>query len=181
VLKRIKKTAPATEVIVITGHGDMDHAVRALNLDATDFINKPISRNALEAALKRAEGRLQQDFVTVPRIQMDAASGVGVITIRGTLTGEQKALLLETWQHAIDTGIRGVVISFSDYSAVNGAGMALLTRLITEKNASGIRFLIAGLSENFKAIFDMVGITRVAPCVDSVEAAIAKLANDKSA
>ena len=30
VLKQIKKTAPETEVIVITGHGDMDQVVRAL-------------------------------------------------------------------------------------------------------------------------------------------------------
>jgi YesN/AraC family two-component response regulator len=61
VLKQIKKTAPETEVVVITGHGDMDHVVRALNLDATDFINKPIGRSALDAALKRAEARLEDD------------------------------------------------------------------------------------------------------------------------
>ena len=180
VLKQIKKTAPETEVIVITGHGDMDHAVRALNLDATDFINKPINRNALEAALKRAEGRLKTDLNTAPLIQMDTVSGVGVITISGTLTGGQKELLSDTLQHADDTQSRGVIISFADYSAVNGTGMALLTRLITEKNTAGTRFLIAGLSENFKAIFDMVGITRVAPCVDTVETAIAVMTNEKS-
>jgi anti-anti-sigma factor len=181
VLKRIKKTAPETEVIVITGHGDMDHAVRALNLDATDFINKPISRKALDAALKRAEGRLKTDLQTAPPIQMETVSGVAVITIRGTLTGGQKQLLMDTLKPAADTGTRGVVISFADYSAVNGAGMALLTRLITEKNTAGTRFLIAGLSENFRAIFDMVGITRVAPCVDTVETAIAEMTDDNAA
>jgi DNA-binding NtrC family response regulator len=58
VLKQIKKRSPRIEVIVITGHGDMDHVVRALNLEATDFINKPIGRSALDAALKRAEAHL---------------------------------------------------------------------------------------------------------------------------
>ena len=51
VLKQIKKSSPGTEVIVITGHGGMDQLVRAPNLGATDFINKPIGRGALEEAV----------------------------------------------------------------------------------------------------------------------------------
>ena len=54
VLKRIKETDRSTEVIVITGHGDTDLAIQALDLDATDFISKPIQKEALDAALRRA-------------------------------------------------------------------------------------------------------------------------------
>ncbi len=59
VLKRIKSQAPETEVIVITGHGDMETAIRALQLDAGDFITKPINDQALDVALKRAKERLR--------------------------------------------------------------------------------------------------------------------------
>jgi signal transduction histidine kinase len=58
VLKRIKSMSPDTEVIVITGHGDMDLAVRSLQLMASDFVTKPVSEQALEVALKRAAERL---------------------------------------------------------------------------------------------------------------------------
>ncbi|MFH2126286.1 MAG: response regulator [Pseudomonadota bacterium] len=58
VLKRIKSMSPDTEVIVITGHGDMDLAVRSLQLMASDFVTKPVSDQALEVALKRAAERL---------------------------------------------------------------------------------------------------------------------------
>jgi signal transduction histidine kinase len=58
VLERIKQIAPETEVIVITGHGDMDLAIKALQLDASDFITKPVGNEALSIALKRAEERL---------------------------------------------------------------------------------------------------------------------------
>jgi CheY-like chemotaxis protein len=58
VLRRIKERSPETEVIVITGHGDMDMAIRSLRLDASDFITKPVSSEALEVALHRAAGRL---------------------------------------------------------------------------------------------------------------------------
>jgi DNA-binding NtrC family response regulator len=54
VLKRIKQIYPKTEVIAMTGRGDMDLAVKALVLNATDFITKPIQRSALDAALARA-------------------------------------------------------------------------------------------------------------------------------
>lgn len=172
VLKQIKQTAPRTEVIVITGHGDMDHVVRALNLDATDFINKPIGRNALDAALKRAEARLndiRQD--TVP-IAVQIASDVAILSVCGTLSGEHKDLLMAALQRASDASAKGIVISFDNHSAVNGAGIALLTRLLAETKKAGTPSCIAGLSENFKAIFDMLGITHVAPCVDTLEAAI---------
>ncbi len=58
VLKRIKDLDPDAEVIMITGHGDMDLAIEALKLDASDFLNKPITDDALSVALKRAEQRI---------------------------------------------------------------------------------------------------------------------------
>jgi PAS domain S-box-containing protein len=55
VLKRIKQIDADTRIIVITGHGEMESAVEALQLEASDFINKPITDGALSVALKRAE------------------------------------------------------------------------------------------------------------------------------
>jgi len=57
-LEKIKKENPETEVIMITGHGDMDVAVQSLHHDATDFITKPINDHAMEAALKKARERI---------------------------------------------------------------------------------------------------------------------------
>ena len=57
VLERLKKSRPDVEVIVITAFGDVDIAVRALQLDASDFITKPIDDTALQTALNRAKGR----------------------------------------------------------------------------------------------------------------------------
>ena len=55
VLKQIKILAPDAVVIVITGHGDKELAGKALDLKATDFIHKPVQKEALDAALTRAE------------------------------------------------------------------------------------------------------------------------------
>ncbi|MFC1533426.1 response regulator [Thermodesulfobacteriota bacterium] len=57
VLKRIKEKMPEKEVIVITAFGEMEVAIRALQLDASDFITKPINNEALLIALERAKER----------------------------------------------------------------------------------------------------------------------------
>ena len=57
-LKKIKHENTETEVIMITGHGDMDLAVDSLKHEATDFITKPINVDVLEIALKKVEEKI---------------------------------------------------------------------------------------------------------------------------
>jgi signal transduction histidine kinase len=61
VLKRVKAIDDEAEVIVITGHGDMDSAIAALQHGASDFINKPIRNDVLTLALERAEKKLEMN------------------------------------------------------------------------------------------------------------------------
>lgn len=53
-LEQIKLHHPDIEVIVATAFGDMASAVRALQLDASDFITKPVDSNVLMVAIERA-------------------------------------------------------------------------------------------------------------------------------
>ena len=57
VLETIKRRFPETEVIVATAFGEMETAIRALQLDASDFITKPIHTEAMMVALERARHR----------------------------------------------------------------------------------------------------------------------------
>jgi PAS domain S-box-containing protein len=58
VLRRIKERSPDAEVIVITGHGEINLAIEALKLEASDFISKPVSDESLNVALRRAEEKI---------------------------------------------------------------------------------------------------------------------------
>jgi signal transduction histidine kinase len=57
-LRSLKKLSPETEVIMITGHGDMDQAIKSVKYEATDFVTKPINDEILEIALNRAQERI---------------------------------------------------------------------------------------------------------------------------
>ncbi len=58
VLEKIKAIEPNTEVIIVTGHGDIDNTIEALKYGASDFINKPVRDDALSIALARAKEKL---------------------------------------------------------------------------------------------------------------------------
>jgi PAS domain S-box-containing protein len=58
-LRKIKSKNPETEVIMLTGHGDLELAIKSLKHEATDFITKPINDDALEMALQRAFEKIQ--------------------------------------------------------------------------------------------------------------------------
>jgi PAS domain S-box-containing protein len=54
VLKKVKALNADIEVIIITGHGDIENAIEALKHGASDFINKPVRDEALAIAFARA-------------------------------------------------------------------------------------------------------------------------------
>jgi signal transduction histidine kinase len=58
-LQKIKEVNQDAEVIMITGHGDIELAIQSMKFDATDFITKPINSDILEIALKRVNEKLR--------------------------------------------------------------------------------------------------------------------------
>jgi two-component system NtrC family response regulator len=53
-LQEILKLAPHTKVIVVTGHGDKENALRSVALGACDFYQKPVDTDTLQLMVERA-------------------------------------------------------------------------------------------------------------------------------
>jgi DNA-binding NtrC family response regulator len=57
VLERLRAASPASEVIMLTGHGSIDTAIQAIRAGAFDYISKPCPLDELEVRLQRAMER----------------------------------------------------------------------------------------------------------------------------
>lgn len=53
-MKEIKKISPATLMIVVSAYDKFDYAREAINLGVLDYLNKPIQKDDIVAALKKA-------------------------------------------------------------------------------------------------------------------------------
>ncbi len=174
VLRRIKEIDAKTEVIIVTGHGDMDLAIRALNLNATDFINKPIQRRSLEQALKRAKERIELLRSRESQVALELRDSVAIIRIQGNVTSHSEPSLQDACKKAFEFKKGKIILYFDPNASINGAGIAILTQLLLEGQKQGSTFAVAGLSDNFRKVFKIVGITGLARMFDSEEQALAE-------
>ncbi|HEY0981557.1 MULTISPECIES: sigma-54-dependent transcriptional regulator [unclassified Schlesneria] len=76
VIEHIKKVSPETEVIISTGHGDMDAAIQGIRLGAYDFLRKPWKMAEIAASLKRvAEKRTLTNKTIALESRLKAVEG----------------------------------------------------------------------------------------------------------
>jgi PAS domain S-box-containing protein len=101
VLKTIKQRFPEKEVIVVTAFSDINLAVRALQLDASDFVTKPIDEEALMVALRRARDR----YTTRKELRDYTAT----IEQRWMETAEQLAKTFHLQKLLIESSIDGII------------------------------------------------------------------------
>lgn len=66
-LTAIKQYRPDTEVIIVTGHGSMESAIRAMKVGSYDYLQKPFKLNVLKIIIDRIleEKRLTQERIVL--------------------------------------------------------------------------------------------------------------------
>ena len=124
VLKELRELDPSLPVVMLTGHGTVEQAVRAIQLGAYDFMLKPPDLDHLGVVLDRAleHARLRQE-VTLLR-----ESAKGNLTIVGDSDGLKTAL--SRLERAAKASISTVLIH-----GETGSGKELMARYLHEHSA----------------------------------------------
>ncbi len=117
-LRRVKEFVPATQVMMISGHGSIETAVKAIKLGAYDYIEKPLS---LENVTLRVKHALEQY-----RLAQENRSLRTKVQQKFELVGHSPAMqrLRELIQTAGPTNSRVLI------GGENGTGKELVARAI---------------------------------------------------
>lgn len=94
VLKRLKALDPLVEVVILTGHGNVDTAISAMKLGAFDYLSKPYKLTELDIVVERA---LEKRSLA----QRCAALSAEVAHLRGS---DDSAVIGQSavWQHTLE-------------------------------------------------------------------------------
>ncbi len=124
ILKQIRDTDPSVPVIMLTGHGTVEHAVRAIKMGAYDFMLKPPDLDHLGVVLERAleHARLRRE---VDHLRATAPSAQPIV-------GESEALqkVMARLERAARSGTSTVLLR-----GETGSGKELMARFLHQKSA----------------------------------------------
>ena len=114
---------------------------------------------------------MQQDN----EIKLEKQGDVTIFDIDGDITSFSEPILDEAYQKAKEQDARKILLKIDKDAYINSGGIALLIQLMARIKRNNQSVVISGISEHFKKIFNMVGITKFAKIYDTVETAIEKL------
>jgi len=80
-LAKFRELAPATEIIIITGHGTIDTAIEAMRLGAYHYVTKPFKLRELELNIRKAGEKiaLERKSRQLERLVKDQAAGPDIV------------------------------------------------------------------------------------------------------
>lgn len=192
VMEQIKKENPDVEIILITGKGDYEVAIAALQKGATDYLKKPIELEDLLLALGRCQENLNKkhSLITKPIVLVmedDASARKFLIQAMekegwAVLGAEDGAAGMATFQK------ESIDIVITDISMPNKTGLQVLSEIKSTPNNDCEVILMTGYGDESTAIEAMRkgAISYVKKPIDldymliTVEKAFEKLRLDRS-
>jgi len=111
---------------------------------------------------------MQQDNV----IKLERHGPVTMLNIQGDITAFSEPFLNDAYKDANDQGAQKILLKFDKDAYINSGGIAVLIQILANTKRNNQQISITGLSDHFKKIFHMVGITKFAKIHDTVENAL---------
>ena len=106
------------------------------------------------------------------KINLEQHGAITLFNIRGDLTSFSEPFLSEAYQNASTQGVDKILLKIDKEAYINSGGIAALIQILAQGKRNNQNIGITGVSDHFKKIFGMVGITRFADIHETVENAL---------
>ena len=108
-------------------------------------------------------------------IQLETQGPVTVLDISGDITAFSESSLGDAYRKASAQGAEMLLLKIDKEAYINSGGIAVLIQVLAQTRRNNQHVAISGISDHFKKIFNMVGITKFADVYDTTEQAIQAL------
>ncbi|MCK4987231.1 MAG: STAS domain-containing protein, partial [Desulfobacterales bacterium] len=105
-------------------------------------------------------------------IGLETVDDVTLLDIKGDVTALAEPILNDAYKKANDQGSSKILLQFKKDVYINSGGIALLIQILAETKKNNQQAGITGLSDHFKKIFNMVGITKFAKIYNTLDDAL---------
>jgi anti-anti-sigma factor len=109
------------------------------------------------------------------QIKLEKQGEVTILDIQGDITAFSEPFLNEAYQAASSQGAEKILLRIDQQAYINSGGIAVLIQILAQTRQKQQRIGITGISEHFKKIFNMVGITKFAEIYNTEEVALETL------
>jgi len=107
------------------------------------------------------------------QFQLKQQNDVTVLHIQGDITAQSEPVINEAYKKADDQGAaQKILVQFEEDAYINSGGIAVLIQILAHTQKKNQQIGITGLSDHFKKIFNMVGISKFAGIYNTVEDAL---------
>ncbi len=106
-------------------------------------------------------------------IQLERQKDIVLMHIQGDITSHSEPYINKAYKELNEQGFtQKILIQFEEDAYINSGGIAVLIQVLAQTHKNNQQIGITGLSEHFKKIFRMVGITKFADIYDNLNEAL---------
>lgn len=108
-------------------------------------------------------------------ITLETHGAIVVLNIQGDITSFSEPFLNKAYKEANDRGTQKLLLTVDANAYINSGGIAVLIQILAQTRKNNQEIGITGLSDHFKKIFNMVGITKFAKIHNNIDSAISAM------
>jgi anti-anti-sigma factor len=108
-------------------------------------------------------------------IKIETHGDIIVLDIRGDITAFSEPSLNSAYNTAKASGPKKIILKFEEAAYINSGGIAVLIQVLAQTRRNNQKIGITGLSDHFKKVFNMVGITKFAMIYPTLQDALSAM------